>query len=189
MALQFPSENIQLGMQMAEGGNPTAEALRSVVQRYKDLRTARETQAGEMDLYKRKSDMEFEGFKKQEEYKAGQKATETESMRQFELKKMGLEQSFKREESSAKRMGGLRDIKYKAKLKGLSGEDLTLWKQAEDEVLTKLGGSAMMGLQRNSEQYYDQIEERYNQLKSRFGGGPTTPITQPTDGSIEETNW
>lgn len=190
MALRLDSENIQAGMQMAQGGNPTVEAIRGVVQRYKDVQAQRQQQAGELDLFKRKSEAEFDVFKKQEEFKTSQKATETEAMRGFEIKKMEKEQGFKREMESAKRMGGLREIKYKNKLAGASEEDLKLWKQAEDEVVTRLGGSAMMGIRSKGDQYYNLIEERYNELKERFGGGISAPVAKPPDEeNLATVNW
>jgi hypothetical protein len=60
--------------------------------------------------------------------------------------------------------------------------DLKVWKQAEDEVTTSLGGSAMVSIDEESRaQYYPQIMGRYLELKRQFNpvGGATAPSVNP----------
>jgi len=60
MALRLSTENIQAGMQMAQGGNPTVEAIKGVIQRYKDLRAQKEQIAGQVSLHKQKLGAEYD---------------------------------------------------------------------------------------------------------------------------------
>lgn len=47
--------------------------------------------------------------------------------------------------------------------------EIDLWKQAEKETLSSLGGSSMMGLSRDKQaQYYPAIENRFLELKKQF---------------------
>lgn len=63
--------------------------------------------------------------------------------------------------------------------------DWDLWKQAENEVKTSLGGSTWMALdEEKAALYYPQILTRFNQLQKQFGKKPTgEPIETPTQKS------
>jgi len=77
-------------------------------------------------------------------------------------------------------------------------DNLKLWKQAENEVVTALGGASMVGLDEESRsQYYPAIYNRYTQLKEQFGKGkiPATNIEQKSpykeypDAFLENGVW
>lgn len=59
--LRLPIDNFSAGVQIGSmpGANPTADAIKSVVQRYNDLRTQKEKIAGEATLYQKKSDIDY----------------------------------------------------------------------------------------------------------------------------------
>lgn len=60
-----------------------------------------------------------------------------------------------------------------------SGRDLKLWKQAEKEVLSSLGGSMWMGLDKGARtQYLPAIHKRYLELKSILENGNVSPTKQ-----------
>lgn len=50
--------------------------------------------------------------------------------------------------------------------------DIQLWRQAEDEVTTQLGGAQMIGIAdpQARKKYYSLIEKRFNELKEKMTG-------------------
>ncbi len=168
-----PLESFQTGYNLGNKPNAIGTAILGVMDRYQQKQLMDQELGNKLKLSQWES-QNITGPAEQAKF---------EREKGWEKEKMGMESKNKLKEIMLKNTFAQKSAKK------LGDMDLKVWKQAEDEVTTSLGGSAMVGIDEESRaQYYPQIMGRYLELKRQFNpiGGATTPSVNPIQQQTEK---
>jgi hypothetical protein len=168
-----PLESFQTGYNLGNKPNAIGTAILGVMDRYQQKQTMDQELGNKLKLAQWES----------KNITGPADTAKFEREKGWEREKMGIEGKNKLKEIMLKNTFAQKSAKK------LGDMDLKVWKQAEDEVTTSLGGSAMVGIDEESRaQYYPQIMGRYLELKRQFNpiGGATTPSANPMPQSTSK---